>query len=1673
MAVGENRDENLFRNWYFGIFTSSYLFGTLCLRSTTEATRERTLDFTTRGTNPQFLPDGIEILLVDHLRKIFREDERELESLNKRLEQARQDAERLKSKAKDAADLRLLKLQACLVKANTTCDHVAAELRSFEGNREKCQDLILRAREGRWSKTENAIAKEFADDALSDLKQEIARAETQIEDLRKRHDETSQETQFLTEAKNAAEQQLFLLLGGGTPPAFHEALRKRETDLEAEFQAESEENVDLLRTRESDVLTAEVDLNRLNGEMEAARARTSQMALAGRIGRIARNLDPRNLVWRSEASIRKDIDTRLQELDTASADVERIRKELADLRATYETELEALPESLRGKLIDETKANLSVISNKLANIERMVHEIKSELEAHESELSKYRKEFEVEHQRHVTARLDNMLCHAQTALDENEKEIDDAAGRLQRAEQIRARFLSMIDGRRARLEAALADCDGRARAHLEPLQRAEARLRRRLQDRAQKAGMVHDPKTGTFREQEVPQLETAVARPTYRRRGEALSSLATLPVLLQRREQTGYVSKDDERLATVFAAIRDEVEPSEAERPEFIDRFCDIVFGDDEEERPFFVSLVSKKDEQLLVLVRPAEVLPQLQSCLPEAMSVCLLCRLDYGSRNTPDNTTLLVLDAAVVPDCAPRPFEAVASFLRYTSRRSLPAAAPALDEILEQALALPDMLEEELQDRLTDWQGYLDWANREISRKAPWAALGPGEWEDNAWNGVVICEGAAAVRHISGARLTKDTRRSVELYPLEEPWKQGDRKGRNIRYRCTDFKVIGPATLRQDFLKDCPWPDPKAIQVQLKFSRKADVAALAKMAESTSLGLRDLSEAAGSKTQLDRYGSALTQLQFGASGRRQANRLPAAPYLMASLFNVALAAKPSDRPDRLLNEQIAQMYRLNEDQKAAVGVMLAAPEIAYVQGPPGTGKTTMIAAACAHFVRSGHRVLIASQTNLAVENALDRLRDDPEVRQLWLSKNDGEERKSTAVAEWYGMAAEHVKQKVSGPLKSLTAEVKQLQIWLGRAQKLDDERRVSDADIAARKDTLKRANARLDEVKALQKAASEANRRAAWWGMARNALANLEDWDPSCFGPELAPDVADLLAVIAKHDGRRAHLDVSAHALHGQVRELICDIQSRLRDEEDQVGRERAEGARQRILDAWPTKGAPEAEGSGDDEASAKTEAEADRARRIAQQALDDACSRGDTIHEQCVKLLSGASEFLDLPAESSPSDLSAAIAQIKGILDLQASRLAEANPLEDWLPLLDQWVGDLKQQAEKPSATDRMGERYVRSANVIGITCNADFRILSDNGFSSFDVVIVDEVSKATPLELLRPMLLAPKTILVGDHRQLPPTFEFASFSNPDTAPTDDEDADALEREAELLRKYERLTTASLFRDGFAEIDPRSRAALNTQYRMHPQIMSLINRFYDGRLQSGLTDPDGLDTSARWSWRTHGLNLNSRTGGQYLTESLHALWIDSSEDEAGKVAYEDSDGTGIGNKLEARLVAQVVEDLVNTCEREHRTKTIAVATFYNRQKRLIRKELESRLGQRFKGLQIDVETVDRFQGKEADIVIVSMVRNRSRRLGKNSNPAKFERINVAFSRARDLLVVIGARKTFERFEVAIEPVDGGAPRRTPVYGQIIGDIKELGGLWQAKDILGPKPLRSERNNL
>lgn len=1617
------------------------------------------------GKSADRLSSTVGLLLIDRVRVSFREDAQKLESISQRIDHVKDNARIAQERLRRRATRRLESLEACLERVAGKYEGVATEIQDLTKSRNDLQSLLDRANLGRWSELEREAAKAIADTALSDAEQEIAECQRQIETLLTQCEQLVQEGQACAVRKSDCEQIESTLTSGREPQSYREALAKESTHLNALFRKSRNGLTHALAKQRASSLSAKADVLKLKRELNDAGVRASHLETATHLGWLARRLDPRQILWRGEDDVKRDLDAKQSSLEAAHARIADFEAKLDELGREHERQLGLLPGVVRRELVDETRREVTNASTRLAEIGRLSDELSARLDMMRSDMAARQARYAQEHQRYLEAHFTENTRRAKGSLRQIDAQITDATARKLNAEGARIRFSKIIERHRERLDVGLLELKREEKTKTESLEYEAFRVRLRLQSRAPRAGMVHGPTAGGFREQDVLRGPAPKIRVSYRSTGDEASPLVSLPILLQRREETGYVGWDDERLASVLASIHGEDTPGEDERPVVIDHFCDIVFGDDQEERPFFISIISEQGKSLIVLARPATVLPQLKSSLPVAMSVCVLCRFEYSAKRTSDNTTVQILDAALVPDCEQRPFERTVLFVRHSSRTSLPLVSSPLNELLDQVNASPPRLLEELQYRLNDWEGYLDWANDEILRRAPWAALGHGKWTNDTWEGEIFCEDQNAVRSISGDGTRDDMRRNLEIYRLKDPWQRIGSQGTAGAYRCTDFKVLGAVEPEPDGAKACPWPHAFPCRVSMRFSPN-DVSALADLPNDTPLGLRDMTEAIGSQVQLSRYRNALTQLRLLATERRQSNRLPAAPYLMASLFNVTQAARPASKPGQGLNTDIAKDYRLNDEQGAAVEVMLAAPEIAYIQGPPGTGKTTMIAAACAHFVRSGQRVLIASQTNLAVENALERLIQDPEVRPLWLSRTEGEQKKSAAVADWYRMAADHAERAVCDPFRKLTDEVARMQNWLERARKLDLGRSRAASDLQKREDELRRSESRLTEKNALHQANSEARARAAWWAMAHEAVARLANWDPSCFSPTLVSDAADLLKLLARHDGNAPRLDVSSGALHRQAQERIQALQANLHTDRDRSKRESAERIRKLILDSWPDVASPEQESLDGAEQLSVTVAQAEASVLRARQSLEDAQIRANEINEKIRPMLSEISGLLNLP--QGPTDLGSAIEIIERHADLQLLQMQDVEPLREWLPLLDQWVIDLRQQADSPPATDKMGERYVRSANVIGITCNSDFRVLSDNGFPRFDVVIVDEVSKATPLELLRPMLLAPKAILVGDHRQLPPTFEFAAFGPPDKSPTEDEDPDALEREAELLRKYERLTTASLFRDGFSEIDPGARAALYTQYRMHPQIMSLVNRFYDGRLKSGLVDPDGTDDTAMWSWRTHGLSLPSRTGGQYLSPHLHALWVDSSEDEGGRQAYEDSANAGICNDLEARLVAQIVEDIVVAWDGAQRKKTIAVATFYNRQKRLIRDRLQKKLGPRFMDLQIAVETVDRFQGKEADIVIVSMVRNRSRRLGRNSNPAKFERINVAFSRARDLLVVVGARKTFERFEIAIEPVDGGPPRRTCVYGQIMDDIRDAGGLWQARDILGaqlPQP--------
>jgi AAA domain len=125
-----------------------------------------------------------------------------------------------------------------------------------------------------------------------------------------------------------------------------------------------------------------------------------------------------------------------------------------------------------------------------------------------------------------------------------------------------------------------------------------------------------------------------------------------------------------------------------------------------------------------------------------------------------------------------------------------------------------------------------------------------------------------------------------------------------------------------------------------------------------------------GDIIQIERKKRALKDLEDGRSQN---------PFLGRFLFDVSQARLPEQ--EVILHQQDLLLKTANKNQKLAVETVLAVPDLALIQGPPGTGKTTVIAEICYQVALRGGRTLIASQANLAVDNALSRLKHNPAIR--------------------------------------------------------------------------------------------------------------------------------------------------------------------------------------------------------------------------------------------------------------------------------------------------------------------------------------------------------------------------------------------------------------------------------------------------------------------------------------------------------------------------------------------------------------------------------------------------------------------------------------------------------------------------------------------------------------------
>lgn len=339
--------------------------------------------------------------------------------------------------------------------------------------------------------------------------------------------------------------------------------------------------------------------------------------------------------------------------------------------------------------------------------------------------------------------------------------------------------------------------------------------------------------------------------------------------------------------------------------------------------------------------------------------------------------------------------------------------------------------------------------------------------------------------------------------------------------------------------------------------------------------------------------------------------------------------------------------------------------------------------------------------------------------------------------------------------------------------------------------------------------------------------------------------------------------------------------------------------------------------------------------------------------------------------------------------------------------------WKNELEAK-DKHSRTE-FSRLYRSNVNLVAATCSIcgsrDFMESYSDMFGGnersdmfFDVVIMDEASKATPLEMAVPLVLGKKIIVIGDHKQLPPMMDENTI---DSALERIGKKDIAEKLQKTESQFKRLFEAA------AKVRKTIVATLDTQYRMHEQIMNTIKQFYQeelaatGGLKCGISEtmdiPDLANKGSRW----HGITLNP-----IINPSTHAVWIDVHTPETYLSPGYKNEGElkAIDLVLKALLQADGYSEFINA-QQKPEDKEIGIITFYSAQSREIKKK--------YKGKNYRMDVVDRFQGMERNIIIVSTVRSNPK---NNIGFAKeIERINVAFSRARRLLIVVGNKRQFE----------------------------------------------------
>ncbi|XP_070390382.1 DNA replication ATP-dependent helicase/nuclease DNA2 [Dermacentor albipictus] len=267
-------------------------------------------------------------------------------------------------------------------------------------------------------------------------------------------------------------------------------------------------------------------------------------------------------------------------------------------------------------------------------------------------------------------------------------------------------------------------------------------------------------------------------------------------------------------------------------------------------------------------------------------------------------------------------------------------------------------------------------------------------------------------------------------------------------------------------------------------------------------------------------------------------------------------------------------------------------------------------------------------------------------------------------------------------------------------------------------------------------------------------------------------------------------------------------------------------------------------------------------------------------------------------------------------------------------------------------------------------------------------FDACIVDEASQALQPACLGPLFLARSFVLVGDTQQLPPVVQ-------------SDDARKKGMDESLFARLER---------------PENTVVLPVQYRMNREITAVCNKLtYAGQLECGSDDVANASLSLP--------NLPS-TLGRVLPPDSWMLKATSKELEAAVVfvctdalasSHEDtSDRKGTTSGIEVTIILQLVAVLIKGGLPPEEVGVIAP---FRNQVQLLKQAVS-------RTVQVDISTVDQFQGKEKSVVLLSCVKKYTGDSKETEILNDQRRLTVAVSRARHKLIIVGSSSTLRKYK-------------------------------------------------